>query len=241
MIGLHLQLLSGHVTLPSRVVVEWPSGLDRRLDQEWREIHGYKVSCLRVDTEAFINTLMGNHFVLETLTAGSVYDPSNILQDMQRIMAQECSPDALVKHLAGYARSSFFHKVIKECAQWDVPRNWAKVMAIGFRRSLAALHLERTGELSLSLNYLTQRLAADLKEEEIDTVNEVYGITFSEKGVSDLENRWQEKREPTLRYMKETTEDALATCLRVKSLLADRSGSTQLLPPTASQRLKNLL
>lgn len=224
-----------------RQTMWWPFKLDDELDEQWRQGHSAKVSTFYVDTESFVSILLRGEIVVETLTAGQVYDPSGFFEEMKGILVEECDEDALIVYLARYANPSKFYNMIDVSDKWDVPRNWAKVMAIGLRRSLAALLLAKTSEFSFRTNYLCNKLTADLDKAEMEVIRTVYGMAFTGEGVLDLESRWRSDKESTLSYMREITEHVLGICLRITDILRPRTENTQLLRRNASPRLIDFL
>jgi len=221
----------------SRKIIWSQSEMDDETDQEWKATHETKVSTLYIDLEAFIHILMREPFVIETLGGNSFYDPFRFFSRLQRTLVESCDVEALIDKSSKYAETSNISEMVKLADKYNVPRNWARVMTMGLRRSMGALLLWKKGILSFRVLDLMSELRNMFSSDELDLIQQIYDMAFSEEGVRELLSKWSSNRESTLSEMSELTASVLKICYRIKSTLECRK---RLITPPVRDRASSL-
>ena len=223
-----------------RKIMWWQYDWDNKIDEKWGSAHKTKVSTLYIDSEALIHILIKGPFVIETLGGHSFYDPSRFFSRLQRTLVESCDVEALIDQFSKYAEASYIHRMVNLADKHNVPRNWAKVMTMALRRSMGALLLWRKSVLSFGIQDLVSELQDMLSSCELNLIQQIYRMAFSQNGVTELLSKWSIDRKSTLSEMNELTASVLKFCSHAKSILECRDR----LPPPERDRalaLRNFL
>lgn len=104
--------------------------------------HNTKVSTLYIDLENYVHLVMMGPFLIGSLEGYSFYDPFKFISRLKGVLMESCDVEALIDQFSNYAETSEAVKMVELANEYDVPRNWAKVMTMCLRRSLGSTPME---------------------------------------------------------------------------------------------------